>query len=396
MTSLNPLDFDLVVVFGVVIVTALVARATQLPITALEILAGILLAFFFSFQLPVGTDAILTLGALLIVFLAGIETNVAFLRAHFRKAMVMGLGGFLVPFVGLLLVLVYVVRAPLLVSVIGATVLADTSISIVYTTLQQYDLTNLPFGRLVLAATLSVNLVEDLAITTTTFLSAPAFVFTLGVLAALAVAAILLPRLARRVSGPGSPVTFSNLPARTLLFSLALLALLSALVGVPGILFVFLMGLIFSQWVDEPFIVDMRKLAFALFVPVYFLAVGLRVDLGFVLANWPLLIVLAGAATVLKIAAIFPLAARFMGRRLAGPVSVLMNARLTSATVILVLTLGLGLLTSRWYSLFVTVVALLALGSSISLRGFDGFRSTQGARALFGGGRTPSEGLPTT
>src|SRR5580700_1560110 len=218
MTGLNPLDLDLVVAFGVVIVTAIIARATQLPITALEILAGISLAFFFSFQLPVGTDAILTLGALLIVFLAGLETNLGFLRINFRTAMIFGLGGFLVPFFGLFLLLIEVIRVPLLIAVIGATVLADTSISIVYTTLQQYDLTELPLGRLVLAATLSINLIEDLTITTTTFLSTPGFVFTLAVLGTLALAAFLLPKMARRVSGVVA--TFTNLPARTLLFSL--------------------------------------------------------------------------------------------------------------------------------------------------------------------------------
>ncbi|MCI4317257.1 MAG: cation:proton antiporter [Thermoplasmata archaeon] len=386
MTVLNPLDFDLVVVFATVIATAVIARATQLPITALEILAGILLVTLFSFHLPPGTDSILTLGALLIVFLAGLETNFGFLRAEFRRAMIMGLGGFLVPFAGLFLLLFYVIHAPLLISVIGATALADTSISIVYTTLQQYDLTNLPFGRLVLAGTLAVNLVEDLTITTTTFLSTPGFLFTLGVLGALAAAAYLLPRLARTVVGPLSKLSFANLPARTLLFSLALLALLSALVGVPGILFVFLMGLIFSQWVTNEFIVDIRKLAFALFVPFYFLAVGLRVDLSFVWANWPDLLLLAVVASLLKIASIYPIAGRFMGSRLAGPVAVLMNARLTSATVILVLTLTLGLIDTRWYSLFIAVVALLALSSSASLRAFPSFRTIATARALFGGG----------
>src|ERR1700686_123643 len=383
MTSLNPLDLDLVVVFGTVIVTAVIARSTQLPITAMEILAGILLVAFFSFHLPSGTDSILTLGALLIVFLAGLETNLGFLRANFRKAMTMGLAGFLIPFAGLFLLLFYGIHAPLLISVVGATALADPSISIVYTTLQQYELTNLPFGRLVLAATLSVNLVEDFTITTTTFLTTPGFLFTLAVLATLAAAAFLLPRMARRVEGPLSILSFANLPARTLLFSLALLALLSALVGVPGILFVFLMGLIFSQWVKEEFIVDIRKLAFALFVPFYFLAVGLRVDVSFVLADRPYLLLLAGVASILKIASILPLARRFLSQQLAAPGAVLMNARLTSATVILVLTLTLGLIDQKWDSLFVTAVFILAMASSASLRAFPGFRSSRAAHALF-------------
>jgi Kef-type K+ transport system membrane component KefB len=381
---LNTLDIDLVAVFGTAVVTALLARWTQLPITALEIAAGIGLAAVLVFQLPPGTDSLLIFGSLLIVFLAGLETNLTFLRTNFRKAFTMGLGGFLVPFAGLFVLLYYAVHAPLIVSLVGACALADTSISIVYSTLQQYELTNLPFGRLILAATLCVNLVEDLTITTTTFLTTSGILFTLGVLGALGAAAILLPRLSNAV-GDRATKSFSNLPARSLFFSLAVLATLSALVAVPGILFVFLMGLMFSQFTSEEFLTNVRQIAFAVFVPLYFIAVGLKVQLPFVLANLPLLLAIVGVATALKVASIWPTARRYLGPRRASPVAVLMNTRLTSATVILTLTLALGILSISWYSLFISAVVILALGSVLVLRGFPGFRSVPRARELFSG-----------
>ncbi|MFZ0892784.1 MAG: cation:proton antiporter [Thermoplasmata archaeon] len=393
MVSVNTLDLDLVVVFGTVVVTALLARWTQLPITALEILAGIGLVTFLGLTLPAGlstTDSLLTFGSLLIVFLAGLETNLGFLRANFQRAFVMGLGGFLVPFVGLFGLLYYGIHAPLLVSVIGATALADTSISIVYTTLQQYDLTNLPFGRLILAATLSVNLVEDFTITTTTFLTTPGFLFTLGVLGALAAAAVLLPYLSKAINQRASKSAFTNISARTLFFSLAILALLSALVGVPGILFVFLLGLMFSQFVGEAFASNIRNIAFAIFVPLYFLAVGLKVDVGFVAANWILLLTIVGVASALKIASILVSARKYMGPERAGPVAVLMNTRLTSATVILTLTLALGIISDQWYSLFISVVVILALGSVSALRMFPSFRSPAAAQAFLRSDPAPS------
>lgn len=385
MVVVNSLDLDLVVVFGVTVVTALIAKRTQLPITALEIVAGIGLAAALQFNLPAGTDSILALGGLFIVFLAGLETNFDFLRRNIRKALILGLPGFLVPFAGLFCLLSWVVHAPLLIAVIGATVLADTSISIVYTTLQQYDLATLPYGRLLLAATLAVNLVEDASITTTTFLSTGGVLFTLAVMGALAAAALLLPSLFRAARETPGRFTFSNISARTLLFSLAVLAFLSALVGVPGILFVFVMGLMFSRWTGEGFLKDIRPLAFAIFVPLYFLAVGLKVDIGYVFANWPILLLVLGAASALKLGAIYPLARRLLGAVRAGPVAVLFNTRLTSATVILTLTLGLGLIDSGWYSMFIAVVVLLALGSSAALRVFPAFRSPEAARAAFRG-----------
>jgi Kef-type K+ transport system membrane component KefB len=380
--AVNALDLDLVVVFGTVIVTALIARWTHLPITALEILAGILLISFFGFGLPIGTDSLLIFGSLLIVFLAGLETNLGFLRANLGKALTVGLPSFLGPFVGLFVLFYEGLHAPLIVSVIGATALADTSISIVYTTLQQYDLTNLPFGRLILAATLSVNLAEDFTITTTSFLTTPGFLFTLGVLGALAAAALLLPRLSRLVGEHVSAPSFTNINGRVMFFSLAVLALLSALVGVPGILFVFLMGLMFSQFAGARFLVNVQQIAFAIFVPLYFLAVGLKVNLAFVAANLPLLLVIVGAATALKLISTYPTARAFMGPARARPVAVLMNSRLTSATVILTLTLTLGILSVDWYSLFISVVVALALGSVLALRAFPAFRTPASAQAL--------------
>ncbi|MCI4333969.1 MAG: cation:proton antiporter, partial [Thermoplasmata archaeon] len=182
---------------------------------------------------------------------------------------------------------------------------------------------------------------------------------------------------------------FTNISARTLFFSLAVLALLSALVGVPGILFVFLFGLMCSQFVGEEFLVNIRQISFAVFIPLYFLAVGLKVDLGFVVANLGLLLVIAAVASLLKIASIYTAARGIMGTARAGPVAVLMNTRLTSATVILTLTLALGIVSESWYSLFVSEVVILAFGSVLALRLFPAFRSPELARALFAS--TPEE-----
>jgi len=61
-----------------------------------------------------------------------------------------------------------------------------------------------------------------------------------------------------------------------------------------------------------------------------------------------------------------------------------MNTRLTSATVILTLMLGLGLITDGWYSIYISVVVVLALTFSAALRAFLAFRNPGAARALFG------------
>jgi Kef-type K+ transport system membrane component KefB len=398
VVALDSVDLDLVIAFATIVATALIARSTHLPITALEIIAGAVLFTLLGFTLPTGTTSIITLGSLFIVFLAGFETGFGFLRANLVRALTVGLPAFLVPFAGLFLLLYYGIHAPMFISLVGATVLSDTSISITYTTLQQYDLADLPFGRLILASTLCINLAEDTTITTATVATTPGLLFTIAVLGALAAAAVTLPHLSRWIQ-ESKPSSFTNVGTRSLLFSLAVLAFLSALVGVPGILFVFLMGLLLSRLMPPAswngYLSVIRPVAFAVFIPLYFVAVGLKVDAGFVFAHWPLLVVLAVGAASLKTASLFPIVRRVFGPSRAAPVTVLMNTRLTSATVILTLMLGLRLITDGWYSIYVSVVVVLALTFAGAMRAFPSFRSPAAARELFRSEEVDSPGAPT-
>ena len=375
--------YELVVIAAAVLGTALVAKVTNLPITVLEIVAGIFLIGAFGFTTPGVIAPFTQLGSLLIVFLAGLETRLDYLRQNLRKALVIGLPGFLVPFAGLWLLFEFGLHLPILIATIGATALADTSISIVYTTLHQYGLADLPFGRLVLASTLLVNLSEDSTITGATLWYNPgAWVTTALILVALTLSALLFPRLQRFLQ-QRTTATFTNITTRTSLLGLLVLGLFSSMASIPGILFVFLMGLIFSQYADRDFTLDLQKFAFAIFVPFYFLAVGLEVNVAFVYANLPLLFLIVGAASALKLSGLLWGTRAAFGNALGSQVAVLMNTRLTSATVILLLTLNLGLLPDSWYSMFISGVVILALGSSTTLRAFPTFASANEAQKRF-------------
>jgi Kef-type K+ transport system membrane component KefB len=380
---LSSSTFELVIIFGAILLTALLSRVTSLPITPLEILMGILLVNFFAFSTPDSISAIITLGSLLIVFLAGYETGISFLKINFRKAMTIGLAGFLVPFFALLFALTQLVHAPLIDSLIGATTLSDTSISIVYTTLKQYDITNLPFGRLILAGTLMINLVEDTAVTAITSAISRDILFVSAIIGVLLVSAIGLPRLVRFAEKRFNQ-TFSNITMRAILLSLAILSALTTLIQIPGILFIFLTGLMFSQIEkdkgtseNEAFVKNLTKFSFAVFVPLYFLAVGLKVSLPAVLTNLPVILILLSFATAFKVLGVYPTVRRYFDSSQTKPISVLFNTRLTSATVILLLSLTLGLITEEWYSIFISVVVILALGSSIILRAFPSFAGSE-------------------
>ncbi|MCI4331079.1 MAG: hypothetical protein L3K19_04450 [Thermoplasmata archaeon] len=73
MVAPNPLDLGLVLLFWAEVATAFIARWTALPITALEIVAGLLLVALLGFTVPAGKDSIIALGGPFTVSWAGIE-----------------------------------------------------------------------------------------------------------------------------------------------------------------------------------------------------------------------------------------------------------------------------------------------------------------------------------
>jgi Kef-type K+ transport system membrane component KefB len=429
------LIFDLVILFAVIFATAVIARSTDIPITALEIIAGIALAYFISFTTPSSVNAIVSLGSLLIVFLAGYETGLDFLKLHFSKALLTGLCAFLVPFIALLLVLTQIVHAPLIDSLIGSAALSDISISIVYTTLRQYDIVGLQLGRMILAITLMVNILEDSTVTMISLGNSTSILSTSLILGGMLGGALVLPSFLRKIEAHYS-TTFSSIPTRFILFSLALMSALSSLAGVPGILFIFLLGLLYSRKLrngtnnndnhkkkcllaplfssgesyspvqkndetngnykdsqnvvtsrgnseTEPFLDKVMNFAFAAFIPLYFVAVGLKVNLTFVLANLPVLLLIVGVATIARVFGAYAPTRRYFGSSEVKPLLALFNTRLTSATVILLLSLTLNVISDSWYSLFISAVVILAVLSSVVLRLFPQFMSSQSAKAAF-------------
>ena len=70
----------------------------------------------------------------------------------------------------------------------------------------------------------------------------------------------------------------------------------------------------FSQFVGEAFAANIRNIAFAIFVPLYFLAVGLKVNIDFVIAHIDVLVALIVVASVFKLASIYVTSAGSWGR----------------------------------------------------------------------------------
>jgi len=218
-------------------------------------------------------------GVILLLFMAGLDTNIRTIRKTGMNAMVVAIGGVLVPFLsGLLLGLAF--SFPIYKTLIISTILTATSVSVSVMTLM--DLKRL---RTVEGVTImNAAIIDDiLGILLLTFILSTAshegsLLLSLGkIVAYLAAIALfgtmVLPGLVRLMTRLGVP---------TLLLSMAIVCMLlfawsAEGMGIADITGAYFAGLFFGMCgTREKLLPDLDTLGHALFIPVFFINIGLE------------------------------------------------------------------------------------------------------------------------
>jgi Kef-type K+ transport system membrane component KefB len=317
------------------------------------------------------------LGVLLLMFLAGLELHLGELTSHRRVALLASLGGLLVS-VGLgwgagRLFGMSPTAALLLGIALGA-----TSVSISARTLMEMGMLRSRVGLSLLGAAVVDDILSILAFSVFLALTsgrggglglvwiAVRMLFFLG--AAVAFGWWVLPRLVHRVAHlhlAQGPLAFAIVTL--LLYGLAaeLVGQLAALIGA------FLAGLMFARTPEKGLIEPgMNALAYGLFVPIFFVNIGLRIDLRSLQLDAAGLILLVTLAAVAG-----KLAGAAGGARLGGlpgaeavQLGTGMVARGEVALIVAALGSQAGLIDSRAFSAIVAVVIISTLVTPSALR----------------------------
>ena len=261
-----------------------------------ELVAGVLLGPslvnllhlpFIQSPVPVETiNALSQLGVLLLMFLAGLELHLGELMAN-RKASLLASCGGLALSIGLGWAAGRMFGLGQTAALLLGIALGATSVSISARTLMEMGLLRSRVGLSLLGAAVADDVLSILAfsiflafttgasgISGVAWMTARMLLF-LG--AATAFGWWILPRLARWVSG-------LNLSQGPLVFALVMLliyGLASELVGnMAALIGAFLAGLMFARTVEKGTIEQgLNALAYGLFIPIFFIDIGLQVDL---------------------------------------------------------------------------------------------------------------------
>ena len=379
---------EVVLVLGIIVVGAKLAgwassRLGQ-PMVVGEILFGLLLSptLLNLFGLSIFTHINATketlhvfseLGVLMLMFLAGLETDVRVMRRVGGSAIAVAGGGLLIPFLGGWGLSSLVGMQPNAAIFVGV-VIAATSISISARTLEELGKLRSKEGTTILGAAVIDDVLALLALALAVSSGAPFWLVILKVVAFLAIGILLAPvarAFLKWFAGLGVPEGLLA-GGLGLLFVYALGAeLIGGLAAITG---AYLLGVLFEQNpLKHELDKGMRALAYGVFIPVFLVNIGLNANLleAFQGGRWWFVIgilVLAlggkflGATTGAFLTGFKPLEAARVG---AG-----MIARGEVGLIVASIGIERGIIKADILSLTVVLVISSAIITPILLRGF--------------------------
>jgi Kef-type K+ transport system membrane component KefB len=345
---------------GLALLASLASIRLGVSIALTEILVGVVGGNYLGLRPNDWINWLGGFGAVLLTFLAGADIDPESMRRWWKESLVLGLIGFLAPFLGALAFAYYVAHWTLPASEIAGVALSTTSVAVVYAVMVETGLNATPIGKLILAACFVNDLGTVIALGILfanfngwmwLFLGA-----TVAVCAAFPrVAPRLFGRYGRQVSQPEIKLLF------VLLFALGGLA---SLAQSEPVLPAYVLGLAAADVLlrHRQFMERMRVITFTLLTPFYFLKAGLFVLLPAVAANAALVAALFGVKMVAKIVGIGP-ATRLLrfDPREGNYTTLLMATGLTFGTISSLFGLSHHIIDQTQYTILVTVVIMSAV-----------------------------------
>ena len=349
-----------------------------------EILAGVLLGPALLGRLPFIAhlmqgalhqssvlDFVYWLGLLLLMFLAGAETQQLFTRDERREVGWLTIVGTGLPFLLGLLFAPWLIRPSLAgpngnrlsLTIILAVGVAVTSVPVVSRIFADLKILHTRFAHLVLGVAVLEDIVLWLALAIATATAGNAALnpraMSLHLLATVAFFVLgltLVPRIVKRINKARFNIVAKESPTG---YALALLLAYCAVAGALDVSLVFAAFLagfavvhkkrrLFAEALDA-----IGKVAFAFFIPVYFAIVGLKLDLIRGVSLWMILAFISGTCLV-KILSV-SLAARFAGFRGLDlfNLSITTNARGGPGIVLASVAFDAGIISPKFYTTLV-------------------------------------------
>jgi Kef-type K+ transport system membrane component KefB len=308
-------------------------------------------------------------GAIVLTFLAGCELDPQVFLARWKDATLIGLVGFLAPFLGCATIAYYVLHWSPSASWLAGVAMSTTSVAVVYAVMLELGLNTTSFGKAILAACF----VNDLGTVIALGLIFAPFTYKTGVFVGLsavvfAILPWLTPRFFHRYSN-----RVSELEAKYLLLLLFGMGGIATWSGSEAVLPAYLIGMVLASTVgkDHILIRRLRTLTFGLLPPFYFIRAGSFVSIPALVAAPLAFIILFLAKSLTKFVGVFPVTKLFRyGKEEGLYTTMLMSTGLTFGTISALFGLSHGIIDQAQYSYLVATVIASAVIPTVIANAF--------------------------
>ncbi len=350
------------------VISAVIAYHLRIAIALVEICVGVIVAAvagYFGKAAALGSDLewlrfLASAGAVLLTFLAGAELEAEVIRKKLTEVTVVGLVGFIAPFLGCAAIAYFVLGWNPQASLLCGVALSTTSMAVVYAVMLETGFNKTDFGKGILGACFVNDLGTVIALG---LLFAPFTYKTVIFIAATVALLAALPFLSH-----GLTKIYANRTAaiRTkwvimVLFGLGGLAMWS---GSEAVLPAYLIGIALAEFSskDAIWLRRLRTLTVGFLTPFYFLRAGMLVSVpALISAPFVFLALLAGKV-ISKIFGLYPVIGQFRRRNdERWYYTLMMSTGLTFGTISALYGYSHNIVTQGQYSFLVAVV----IGSAV-------------------------------
>jgi Kef-type K+ transport system membrane component KefB len=356
---------------GLALIASVISMRVAISVALIEIVVGAVAGNTVGLPQAPWVSFLAGFGAILLTFLAGAEIDPGVVRRHLFSTLVIGIVGFLAPYLGVFCFAYYMVGWPWAQAQIAGISLSTTSVAVVYAVMVETGFNRTEIGRIILAACFVNDLGTVLALG---LVFANYNIRLAGFAAATVVALFLLARYAPRVlAALGRRVS----EPQTKFVTLVLLVLggLASVAGSEAVLPAYLVGMVLAPTflADRQLAERMRTVAFSLLTPFYFLRAGALVQAPAVLAGGGLIAAFLAIKMATKFIGILPLTRffRFVPRE-GMYTTLMMSTGLTFGTISALFGLTNHIIDTRQYTILVTaVIASAVVPTLIAQRWFS-------------------------
>lgn len=345
-----------------ILIASLISIKLGISVTIIEIVLGVIAGNLGIIRPEQWMIYIASFGGVLLTFLAGTEVDVELLKNKFKESLFIGIGSFIVPFLGVFLLSYYCIGWNLLESLLTATALSETSISVVYSVLTEKGLFKYDLGKLIMVATFIGNLLTAI---TLSLLFMKTDINTVIFYAASTIIIYLAYKYSNKIFY--SKLLRNKLAEVEIKYIFLLLLgfiFLGSLGGGQAILPAFILGVVLSDYfkVEDKGEVKSRikTVAFAVITPIFFIVGGMKVSIPLILSAIFIFVGIFVVRQIAKFIGVYGIS-RYYLKDSCEYVTLMMSTGLTFGLVAAVFGLNSGVISQTVYSILTGVLVLSAV-----------------------------------